>query len=44
VQYLYTRGISELLYGYASAIGVFLFVVIFALSMLQFRFFRGGER
>ena len=44
VQYLYTRGISELLYGYASAIGVFLFVVIFALSILQFRLFRGGER
>jgi ABC-type sugar transport system permease subunit len=44
VQYLYTRGIGELLYGYASAIGVFLFVVIFTLSLLQFRFFRGGER
>jgi multiple sugar transport system permease protein len=44
VQYLYTRGIDELLYGYASAVGVFLFVVIFALSMLQFRVFRGGER
>jgi multiple sugar transport system permease protein len=44
VQYLYSRGIGELLYGYASAIGVFLFVVIFTLSLLQFRFFRGGER
>jgi ABC-type sugar transport system permease subunit len=44
VQYLYTRGISELLYGYASAVGVILFVVIFALSMLQLRLFRGGER
>jgi multiple sugar transport system permease protein len=44
VQYLYTRGIDELLYGYASAVGVFLFVAIFALSLLQFRVFRGGER
>ena len=32
VQYLYTRGINDLLYGYASAVGVFLFVVIFSLS------------
>jgi multiple sugar transport system permease protein len=44
VQYLYTRGISDLLYGYASAVGVFLFVVIFTLSMVQLRLFRGGER
>jgi multiple sugar transport system permease protein/lactose/L-arabinose transport system permease protein len=44
VQYLYTRGISDLLYGYASAVGVFLFVVIFILSMVQLRLFRGGER
>ncbi len=44
VQYLYTRGISDLLYGYASAVGVFLFVVIFILSMVQLRLFRGGDR
>jgi ABC-type sugar transport system permease subunit len=43
VQYLYTRGINDLLYGYASAVGVFLFVVIFSLSMLQLRLFRGSE-
>lgn len=41
VQYLYQRGISNLFYGYASAVGVVLFVVIFSLSLLQFRLFRG---
>ncbi len=43
VQYLYSRGINDLLFGYASAVGLFLFVVIFALSLLQFRVFRGFE-
>lgn len=43
VQYLYTRGIGQLLFGYASAVGVFLFVIIFVLSLLQFRVFRGFE-
>jgi len=43
VQYLYGRGIGQLLYGYASAVGVFLFVIIFALSLFQFRVFRGFE-
>lgn len=41
VQYLYTRGIRDLLFGYASAVGMFLFVVIFILSLFQFRIFRG---
>jgi multiple sugar transport system permease protein len=41
VQYLYTRGIERLEYGYASAVGLVLFVAIFVLSLLQFRFFRG---
>lgn len=41
VQYLYLRGISNLFYGYASAVGVILFVVIFTLSLVQFRLFRG---
>jgi multiple sugar transport system permease protein len=40
-QYLYTQGITNLLYGYASAVGVFLFVVILILSLVQFRVFRG---
>lgn len=35
VQYLYTRGIERLEYGYASAVGVFLFGVIFILSLVQ---------
>lgn len=44
VQYLYTRGIERLEYGYASAVGVFLFVVIFVLSLVQFRVLsRPGE-
>jgi multiple sugar transport system permease protein len=41
VQYLYVQGISNLLFGFASAVGLFLFVVIFSLSLLQFRVFRG---
>jgi ABC-type sugar transport system permease subunit len=43
VQYLYQRGIGQLLYGYASAVGLVLFVAIFVLSLLQFRVFRGFE-
>ena len=43
VQYLYGRGIGQLLYGYASAVGLVLFVAIFVLSLAQFRFFRGFE-
>jgi arabinooligosaccharide transport system permease protein len=43
VQYLYDRGINQLLYGYASAVGLFLFVIIFVLSLIQFRVFRGFE-
>jgi len=43
VQYLYGRGINQLLYGYASAVGLFLFLIIFALSLFQFRVFRGFE-
>lgn len=43
VQYLYTRGIGQLLYGYASAVGLVLFVAIFVLSLVQFRIFRGFE-
>jgi ABC-type sugar transport system permease subunit len=43
VQYLYQRGIGQLLYGYASAVGLVLFVIIFVLSLVQFRIFRGFE-
>jgi ABC-type sugar transport system permease subunit len=38
VQYLYREGFESLRFGYASAIGVVLFVVIFALSLMQMRF------
>jgi lactose/L-arabinose transport system permease protein len=41
VQYLYTQGIQNLLFGFASAVGLVLFVVIFVLSLVQFRVFRG---
>ena len=40
VQYLYNRGIDQLRFGYASAIGVLLFVSIFTLSFVQFKLFR----
>jgi multiple sugar transport system permease protein len=43
VQYLYTRGIKELLFGYASAVGLFLFVVVFVLSLLQFWLLRDKD-
>lgn len=38
-QYLYTRGIARLEYGYASAVGLVIFVVIFVLSAIQMRWF-----
>lgn len=41
VQYLFRYGITNLLFGYASAVGLFLFVVIFVLSLVQFRVLRG---
>lgn len=40
-QYLYTRGIGRLELGYASAIGMLMFVVIFILSLIQLRAFGG---
>ncbi|MAU11851.1 MAG: hypothetical protein CL607_18640 [Anaerolineaceae bacterium] len=43
VQYLYSRGIGDLLYGYASAVGLLLFIGIFVLSLVQFRLLRGFE-
>lgn len=43
VQYLYARGIEQVRFGYASAIGFSLFVAIFALSLIQFRLFRRSE-
>ncbi|MBI1256167.1 MAG: ABC transporter permease subunit [Chloroflexi bacterium] len=41
VQYLYNQGIGQQLFGYASAVGVFLFAIIFILSLVQLRVFRG---
>lgn len=37
VQYLYTRGINQVRFGYASTIGVTLFAAIFILSLIQLR-------
>ena len=41
VQYLHTRGIERLEYGYASSVGIIVFIVIFVLTLVQFRVFRG---
>lgn len=41
VQYLYNQGMQQQLFGYASAVGVFLFAIIFVLSLVQLRVFRG---
>jgi ABC-type sugar transport system permease subunit len=38
-QYLYTHGISQLKFGYGSAVGLLLFLTIFSLSALQLRTF-----
>ena len=38
-QYLYRHGISNLKFGYGSAVGFLLFITIFALSALQLRSF-----
>jgi len=43
VQYLYSRGIANLRYGYASAIGTVLFVMIFVLSLVQLQFLRSRD-
>ncbi len=41
VQYLYNQGMQQQLFGYASAVGVLLFAIIFVLSLVQLRVFRG---
>ena len=38
VYYLYDKGFTSLEMGYASAIGVFLFLIIFTISILTFKF------
>lgn len=43
VQYLYNQGIQQQLFGYASAIGSVLFLVIFVLSLVQLRVLRGND-
>ncbi|MCA0454818.1 MAG: sugar ABC transporter permease [Chloroflexi bacterium] len=41
VQYLYNQGMGQQLFGYASAVGAILFAIIFILSLVQLRVFRG---
>ena len=38
VYYLYDKGFTSLEMGYASAVGVFLFLIIFVISILTFKF------
>jgi len=38
-QYLYVQGITNLKYGYGSAVGLVLFVTVFSISMIQLRAF-----
>jgi multiple sugar transport system permease protein len=44
LQYVYREAFQQFRGGYASAISVTLFVMIFALSILQFRVLRGNRR
>ena len=37
VYYMYTQGFNEFQFGYASAVAWFLFIIIFSLTLLQFR-------
>jgi ABC-type sugar transport system permease subunit len=40
VYYLYTQGFNQFQFGYASSVAWILFAIIFALTLLQFRFSR----
>lgn len=42
VQYLFDRGIGDLRFGYAAAIGSVLFIMMFVLSIVQLRIFRSS--
>jgi putative chitobiose transport system permease protein len=43
VYYLYDKGFTSLEMGYASAIGVFLFLIIFIISILTFKFINPAQ-
>ncbi|MBV9674026.1 MAG: sugar ABC transporter permease [Verrucomicrobia bacterium] len=42
--YIYEKGFKEWNLGYASALSVVLFAIIFALTLIQVRYFRADER
>jgi multiple sugar transport system permease protein len=44
LQYVYREAFQQFRGGYASAISVTLFILIFVLSIIQFRFLRGNAR
>jgi multiple sugar transport system permease protein len=43
VLYLYNAAFKRVQYGYAAAIGVVLFVIIFAATLIQRRIFEGRQ-
>jgi multiple sugar transport system permease protein len=43
IQHIFERGFRDFQLGYASAMSIFLFLVIIAVSVVQFLFLRGGE-
>jgi multiple sugar transport system permease protein len=43
IQHIFERGFRDFELGYASAMSIFLFVVIIIVSVIQFLFLRGGE-
>jgi ABC-type sugar transport system permease subunit len=44
VTYIYRQGITNLNLSYAASIGIFLFAVVFLLTLLQLRLTRGWEQ
>jgi multiple sugar transport system permease protein len=43
IQHIFERGFRDFQLGYASAMSIFLFLVIIVVSVVQFIFLRGGE-
>jgi multiple sugar transport system permease protein len=43
IQHIFERGFRDFQLGYASAMSIFLFLVIIGVSVVQFLFLRGGE-
>jgi multiple sugar transport system permease protein len=43
VFYIYEKAFKFLDFGYSSAMSVLLFIIIFAVSLMQMKFMRGGK-